>query len=168
MATVRGGADLLQLDPATAPARGLTSWLAAALRARIGAVRLRPGTPLPAPRLLAGDLGVSRGVVVEAYQRLREEGLVSARSGAGTTVLPASMRPTAPPPAAGTGPSSPPGPPDDPLSLPRRWGADAAIDLSPGLPDLSAFPRAAWLRAERTALTAARPAPLGYHALPGK
>ena len=49
--------------------------------------RLRPGTPLPATRLLAGDLGVSRGVIVEAYQRLADEGLVSARPGAGTRVL---------------------------------------------------------------------------------
>jgi GntR family transcriptional regulator/MocR family aminotransferase len=52
--------------------------------------------------------------------------------------------------------------PDDPLALPRRWGADAEIDLSPGVPDLSAFPRAAWLRAERAALNEASPADLGY------
>src|ERR1700727_1469572 len=81
------GADLLQLDRAAAPARGLTSWLAGALRAGIRDGRLQPGTELPATRGLAGDLGVSRGVVVEAYQRLREEGLVSGRSGAGTTIL---------------------------------------------------------------------------------
>ena len=55
-----------------------------------------------------------------------------------------------------------PVPQDDPLSLPRRWGADAEIDLSPGVPDLSAFPRAAWLRAERAVLAAASPADLGY------
>src|ERR1700760_5108703 len=123
MATVPRGADLLQLDRAAAPARGRTAGLAGELRAGIRDGRRRPGTALPATRLLADDLGVSRGVVVEAYQRLREEGVVSARSGAGTTVLPASARPTAPPPAAGTGPSSRPVPQDDPLSLPRRWGA---------------------------------------------
>ncbi len=164
MAKVPRGADLLQLDRAAAPARGLTSWLAAALRAGIRDGRLRPGTALPATRLLADDLGVSRGVVVEAYQRLREEGLVSARSGVGTTILPPSARPAVPdpPPAAGTGPPGPPISPDDPLSLPRRWGADAEIDLSPGVPDLSAFPRAAWLRAERTVLAEASPADLGY------
>lgn len=38
------------------------------------------------------------------------------------------------------------------MSLPRRWRAHAEIDLSPGVPDLSAFPRAAWLRAERAVL----------------
>ena len=57
---------------------------------------------------------------------------------------------------------APPIPQDDPLSLPRRWGADAEIDLSPGVPDLSAFPRAAWLRAERAVLAEASPADLGY------
>ena len=147
MANLPIGADLLQLDRAAAPARGLTTWLAAALRAGIRDGRLRPGTALPATRLLADDLGVSRGVVVEAYQRLREEGLVGARSGAGTTILPPSARP-----AAAQASSPGPIPQDDPLSLPRRWGADAEIDLSPGVPDLSAFPRAAWLRAERAVL----------------
>ena len=158
MAELAIGADLLQLDRAAAPARGLTTWLAAALRAGIQDGRLRPGTALPATRLLADDLGVSRGVVVEAYQRLREEGLVSARTGAGTTILPPSPRSAAAP----ARPPRPQFPADDPLSLPRRWGADAEIDLSPGVPDLSAFPRAAWLRAERAVLAAASPADLGY------
>jgi len=81
------GADFLQLSPAAAPVRGLTGWLADSIRAAIMDGRLRAGTPLPATRLLAGDLGVSRGVIVEAYQRLADEGLVSARPGAGTRVL---------------------------------------------------------------------------------
>ena len=69
--------------PAAAPARGLTGWLADAIRAAIIDGRLQAGAPLPATRLLAGDLGVSRGVIVEAYQRLADEGLVSARPGPG-------------------------------------------------------------------------------------
>ncbi len=48
------------------------------------------------------------------------------------------------------------------LDLPRRWGAHAELDLSPGVPDLSAFPRAAWLRAERAVLASASAADLGY------
>ncbi len=180
---VAAGADLLQLDRSSAPARGLTSWLAAELRAGIRDGRLRPGTALPASRVLADDLGVSRGVVVEAYQRLRDEGLVSGRSGAGTTVLattglpntrmPATGLPVATPASLATqatadpATADPAGPydghaPTDPLSLPRRWGADAEIDLSPGVPDLSAFPRAAWLRAERAVLAEASAADLGY------
>jgi GntR family transcriptional regulator/MocR family aminotransferase len=178
------GADLLQLDRAAAPGRGLTSWLAEALRAGIRDGRLRPGTALPATRVLADELGVSRGVVVEAYQRLREEGLISGRSGAGTTILPGvagSAETAVVARVAGVagsagvaealsrvemsgtaGPSGLAVSPDDPLALPRRWGADAEIDLSPGVPDLSAFPRAAWLRAERAVLTEASPADLGY------
>jgi len=73
------GADFLQLDPAAAPARGLTAWLADALRTAIIDGHLAPGTALPATRVLAEELGISRGVIVEAYQRLREEGLAGAR-----------------------------------------------------------------------------------------
>jgi GntR family transcriptional regulator/MocR family aminotransferase len=184
------GADFLQLDPAAAPARGLTSWLAGALRAGIRDGRLAAGTVLPATRLLAGDLGVSRGVIVEAYQRLADEGLVSAQQGAGTTVLPYSPQPGPPdpgaaPPGPGVGAPGPgagasgPGasaqtaapaaaalrtPTGAPgvLELPRPWRAHAELDLSPGVPDLSAFPRAAWLRAERTVLARASAADLGY------
>src|SRR6202048_3969754 len=110
------GADFLQLSPAAAPARGLTGWLADAIRAAIIDGRLQAGAPLPATRLLAGDLGVSRGVIVEAYQRLAEEGLVSARPRAGTRVL-------------GVARPAPAGRPD-PSLLPQRWRARAEIDLS--------------------------------------
>ncbi|MBV9795004.1 MAG: PLP-dependent aminotransferase family protein [Actinobacteria bacterium] len=194
------GADLLQLDRAAAPARGLTVWLAGALRAAIRDGRLRAGTVLPASRVLAEDLGVSRGVVVEAYQRLREEGLISGRSGAGTKVLPTSRSLAAGRPAPGLAavpdlvdrsgltavarlaagrmtegftpvaagsvswppPLSDPAKPPEPLELPRRWLADVELDLSPGVPDLSAFPRAGWLRAERAVLAETSVADLGY------
>jgi GntR family transcriptional regulator/MocR family aminotransferase len=151
-----GGADFLQLSPASAPGRGLTSWLADAVRAAIIDGRLRAGTALPATRVLAEDLGVSRGVIVEAYQRLAEEGLVSARPGAGTRVSgmplprrPESVREGQPARAV-------------PVLLPRRWRSQAEIDLSPGVPDLGGFPRAAWLRAERSVLERASVADLGY------
>ncbi|KAA2258161.1 PLP-dependent aminotransferase family protein [Solihabitans fulvus] len=42
--------------------------------------------------------------------------------------------------------------------------APAKIDLSPGVPDLAAFPRGAWLRAERGVLNSLAPAELGYGA----
>ena len=81
------GADFLLLDATTAPARGLTDWLVNALRTAIDDGRLAPGSRLPATRALATDLAVSRGVVVEAYRRLTDEGLVGGRGGGGTTVL---------------------------------------------------------------------------------
>ncbi len=49
-----------------------------------------------------------------------------------------------------------------PEVLPQRWRARAEIDLSPGVPDLSGFPRAAWLRAERAVLEQVSVADLGY------
>ena len=150
------GADFLQLDPAAAPARRLTDWLTAAVRSAVLDGRLAAGDRLPASRTLAVDLGIARGVVVEAYQRLVDEGLVAARTGAGTVVLPRSV--AAPPrPVVGT--------PAGPVRLPlptNRPAAEGEIDLSPGVPDLAAFPRAAWLRAERAVLRDASAADLGY------
>jgi GntR family transcriptional regulator / MocR family aminotransferase len=151
-----GGADFLQLSPALAPTRGLTSWLADAVRAAIIDGRLQPGALMPATRALADDLGISRGVIVEAYQRLADEGLVSARPGAGTRVMAVAVRAPLP--------SRVPNRPERPEAtlLPQRWRARAEIDLSPGVPDLSGFPRAAWLRAERSVLEQASVTDLGY------
>ena len=164
------GADFLQLSPASAPARGLTSWLADAIRAAIIDGRLRTGTSLPATRLLADDLGVSRGVVVEAYQRLADEGLVSARPGTGTKVSGMLPRNAARPTTGGAGSGGAgsggagSGEPARavPSLLPQPWRARAELDLSPGVPDLSGFPRGAWLRAERSVLDRASVAELGY------
>ena len=150
------GADFLLLDPATAPARGLTGWLVDALRSAIDDGRLAPGSRLPATRTLANDLAVSRGVVVEAYRRLTDEGLVSGCGGGGTTVL---ARP-------GRAPRPRPRRAPEPLGLPRlpapRLPVGEGVDLSPGVPDLSAFPRNAWLRAERAVLAETPPDDLGY------
>lgn len=152
------GADFLQLDPSTAPVRGVTGWLTDHLRRGIADGRLPPGTRLPATRTLATDLGVARGVVVEAYQRITDEGLLGARTGVGTVVLDVPLAPdgaTPPPPA--TRRSEPR------LPIPTsHWPEVIDLDLSPGVPDLTAFPRAAWLRAERAVLDAAAPGDLGY------
>jgi GntR family transcriptional regulator / MocR family aminotransferase len=136
------GADFLQLDPTAAPRHGLAGWLTTALRGAVADGRLSPGARLPATRVLAGQLGVSRGVVVEAYQRLSDEGLLAGRRGGGTTVLTTAPRDA--PPAA------------------EAVATPTVIDLRPGLPDLSAFPRQAWLRAERAALARTPDAALGY------
>jgi GntR family transcriptional regulator/MocR family aminotransferase len=96
---------------------------------------------------------VSRGVVVDAYQRLVDEGLAAARTGAGTTVIAS--------PAAVGQPSDRRRFLDD-LRLPMPPVDGIDIDLSAGVPDLSAFPRTAWLRAERTVLDEVTAADLGY------
>ena len=156
MGQVGRGADFLQLSPASAPARGLTGWLAGAIRAAIIDGRLPAGTSLPPTRLLADDLGVSRGVIVEAYQRLADEGLVGARPGTGTRVAglaPRSVPPSSEIPWPGRAGAT---------VLPQRWRARADLDLSPGVPDLSGFPRAAWLRAERGVLASISARDLRY------
>ncbi len=160
------GADFLQLLPSSAPSKGLTGWLVDETRTAIADGRLRTGARLPATRTLAADLGLSRGVVVEAYRRLADEGLISGRVGAGTLVTAVPAKPAATAPAAAE-PAVQASkavsvfrtPPRLPM-LPGRPGP--ALDLSPGVPDLSAFPQAAWLRAERAVLGRASRADLAY------
>jgi GntR family transcriptional regulator/MocR family aminotransferase len=78
----------------------------------------------------------------------------------------APQAPSAPSPRPAPRPRPRPGRPDPallhPELLPQRWRTRAEIDLSPGVPDLSGFPRAAWLRAERLVLEQASVADLGY------
>ncbi|WP_344258890.1 aminotransferase class I/II-fold pyridoxal phosphate-dependent enzyme, partial [Brevibacterium celere] len=148
-----GGSDFLSLDPTSAPERGRTGWLTDRLREAIAEATLRPGTRLPATRELAAELGFSRGTVVESYRRLTEEGLLETNRGAGTVVA---SRP-GPPPAA-------PGSRVDERGRSRAVDETrpAVVDISKGAPDLSAFPRAAWLRAEREVLATASSDDLGY------
>ncbi|MFD2026220.1 PLP-dependent aminotransferase family protein [Promicromonospora aerolata] len=149
------GADFLQLDPTHAGRGSLTAWLAEAVRSAVADGRLSPGDRLPATRVLAGQLGCSRGVVVDAYRRLTDEGLLSGHHGGGTTVRAAWAPAAAPPGVVGSGERLPSGPAGvEPTA--------SLIDLSPGLPDLSAFPRAAWARAERSALAGLASDELGY------
>jgi len=112
------------------------------IREAIRAGRLPRGSSLPPTRVLAADLGVSRGVVVEAYQQLTAEGYLTSRAGGYTQVAAG----PAPPAAA-------PGPPRE---------TKPAIDLSYGRADVSSFPRVAWLRAIRSALTDAPNEVFGY------
>ncbi|WP_238547306.1 PLP-dependent aminotransferase family protein [Actinoplanes friuliensis] len=144
--------DFLALHPAAAPAKGVTTWLVDELRAAITCGKLPAGSRLPATRVLAVELGLSRGVVVEVYQRLTDEGLLSGRTGAGTVVTALAPKPRQESRTRET----------SGMRLPLPPSPDIDLDLSPGVPDLSAFPRAAWLRAERQVLASASNADLGY------
>jgi GntR family transcriptional regulator/MocR family aminotransferase len=131
-------------QPAPGPA---SHRLATALREAITDGRLVPGERLPASRLLAEDLRVSRWVVTEVYDQLKAEGWLEARTGSGTTVAATHRlgpRSTAP---AGPDPDSPPAP---------------STDLSPNLPDLRAFPLSTWKAALRRAVDQMTAADLGY------
>jgi GntR family transcriptional regulator/MocR family aminotransferase len=134
----------------------MTGWLVDGLRTAITLGRLAPESRLPATRVLATDLGVSRGVVVEAYRRLLDEGLVSARTGAGTVVT------AVPAAGASAAPAVDRRRAADGLRLPLPPRPGIEVDLSPGVPDLSAFPRTAWLRAERAVLAEVTGPDLGY------
>jgi GntR family transcriptional regulator/MocR family aminotransferase len=115
----------------------LAAGVAAELRAAIRSGRLTAGTRLPATRTLAYDLGVSRGVIVNAYEQLVAEGFLTARPGEGTRVAPLALpRPPATGPPAGESGRAP----------------GVRFDLWPGTPDLAGFPRAAWAAAVRQAL----------------
>ncbi|WP_395298460.1 PLP-dependent aminotransferase family protein [Kitasatospora hibisci] len=156
------GTDFLQLDPAAAPPGGLADWLATRLRAAIADGSLPAGSRLPATRVLAVELRVSRGVVTDAYRRLAEEGQIAGRGRGGTVVL-AAPAPLPPPPAP---PAPAPPAPFDTVPAPESFdvlrAAPARINLAPGVPDLAAFPRAAWLRAERAVLDDLPAQDLGY------
>src|SRR5215831_1356037 len=118
--------------------------LESALRDAVRDGRLRPGTRLPSSRALAADLGVARNTVAEVYSQLVAEGWLTAQTGAGTTVAP--RRAPAPGAAVSARPAEP---------VPR-------YDLRAGVPDLSAFPRRAWLATARKVLAAAPDQLLGY------
>jgi GntR family transcriptional regulator/MocR family aminotransferase len=114
------------------------------LRQAIRAGTLRSGTAIPSTRDLARQIGVSRRVVVDAYAQLAAEGYLRLRQGARPCVSP-----TAPPESRRETKA---------LALVR----DARFDFRPSVPDVSAFPRAAWLRSMRVALATMTDADLGY------
>ena len=133
---------LVALDPAAAVP--LHTQLERALRADVRAGRLRAGARLPSTRDLAAQLGVSRGVVVEAYAQLAAEGYLTTRRGSGTRV------------ADGLTPDPGRAPERAPHPTAPRW------TFHPGQPDLAGFPRAAWLAAARRALQATPDTALAY------
>ena len=113
--------------------------LADALRRAIRAGRLPPGTAVPSTRALAKDLGVARGTVTRVYADLTAEGYLHTSQGAPTKVAETGAPPLAAPKERSSPRSAP-------------WVPDAQWDLYPGRPDLSAFPRTAWVSAMRRVL----------------
>jgi GntR family transcriptional regulator/MocR family aminotransferase len=131
---------LLQLDRRAT--RSLRGQLEGGLRSAARDGSLAAGVRLPATRVLAADLEVSRRLVVDAYAQLVAEGYLVARRGAGTYVAEAAR--------AASAPAS------EPSVRPLRF------DFFPGYPDLASFPRRQWLRAMRETLNETPPTNLGY------
>ena len=112
------------------------------LREAVRSGRVAAGTVLPSSRALASQLGVSRGIVVEAYEQLNAEGYLATRPGGLTTV-------------AHGGRPAPPRPNASELQ-------HFEYDFRPGRPDLDLFPRDTWLRSIRRALDVMPSSRLGY------
>src|SRR5690242_6158227 len=68
------------------PRKPLRAQVEKQLRDGVAAGRLKPVVRLPPSRMLARELGSSRGVVVEAYAQLTAEGYLVTRGSAGTRV----------------------------------------------------------------------------------
>ena len=105
---------------------------------------LRAGARVPSTRDLARQLGISRPIVVDAYAQLAAEGFLTLRAGsrprvsASAVVAKAKSR-------VGV----------EPTSEPR-------FNFLPAVPDLSSFPRNAWLKATREAMSKMTDDDLGY------
>lgn len=125
-------------------AEPLRRQLEAALRAAIRDGRLRGGARLPSSRDLARQLGVSRGVVVDAYAALGAQGFLVLRPRVAPTVasVPA-PRPAAPDAGAALDPP------------PRH-------DFTATAPDVALFDRRAWSRAVDRVLRQTPDASLDY------
>jgi len=134
--------------------------LQAVLRDAVRSGRLPAGIRLPSTRTLAADLGVARGTVTQAFEQLVAEGYLTSRQGSGTRAAsPAAdtsraraarqAQVTSLVPAASRAAGEPAGPA-------VRW------DFTPGVPDVSSFPRGAWLTATKRVLASCPSEVFGY------
>jgi GntR family transcriptional regulator/MocR family aminotransferase len=115
------------------PGETLRAGLERELRDAILAGALREGVRLPGSRALAEALGVSRGVVSDAYGQLEAQGFLVSRSRAAPVVAPRPSRADAARPT-----------PARPVRPPR-------YDLTPTTPDVTLFPLNRWLAAAQAA-----------------
>lgn len=124
--TPRRGRRLIQLDPAGAGP--LHARLYKTLRSHIARGVLAPGSRLPASRVLAEDLGVSRNTVTTALEQLAADGWIDLRRGSGAYV------------ARPPDPVAPPAPTDSADDEPE------CLPFEVGPPGLDLFPLEAWRR----------------------
>jgi GntR family transcriptional regulator/MocR family aminotransferase len=128
--------------------RSLALQLADGLRRAVVTGALAAGAKLPPSRSLAEELGISRRLVTDAYEQLTGEGYLETRTGHGTW---AAALPSRTARATATGGAAP-----------RTRRAAVRFDFTPGIPDLSRFPRQAWRRATEESISLSRPGDLSY------
>ncbi len=167
MPRAKGKGSLLDLALEPGSSRPLSQQLYAELRAAILNGRLRAGDRLPASRVLAAELGVSRNTSLAALEQLIGEGYVEARRGSGSYVaqsLPDARPARLPAPSKRLAPrrldaESPDAASPKAASLSRRGRMLAATlrtvsrdkgawwpCFAPGVPDCSDFPFDLWAR----------------------
>jgi GntR family transcriptional regulator/MocR family aminotransferase len=140
----------IDLDPAGRTP--LTAQIYRAVRDAIETGRLAPGSKLPSWRDLAAQLGISRGTVRVAYQRLIDEQFAVGLGAAGTRVA---ERPSKS--------GAPMGPPDAPPLLAFRptYGTPP-LPFQMGVPAQDAFPFKLWSRVLARAARRVAAAPVTY------
>jgi GntR family transcriptional regulator/MocR family aminotransferase len=121
----------------------LRAALERSLRDAIASGALRNGVRLPGSRVLAEALGVSRGVVSDAYGQLEAQGFLETRARSAPIVAPT------------------------PVRIHRRRSVEPTeltprYDLTPTTPDVTQFPLNRWLAAAQTAARRAGPLALDY------
>ena len=131
MARTRTSSDVELLVPLDRESpQPLHRQLEQGLREAIRDGRLRAATALPSSRAFAAQLGVSRGIVVEAYEQLVAEGYLASRPGGATRVARAAIAaPFHAPevrPARGASSTSGPAGPTCPSSRARSGSAACA------------------------------------------
>ncbi|MBR0733185.1 PLP-dependent aminotransferase family protein [Bradyrhizobium japonicum] len=127
----------------------LVAQIGDSLRAAIESGTLQPGSRLPSLRDLAAQLGVARGTVSAAYERLLEEGLIITAGAAGTFVSDRPVR------ADTDGSVTPANPIAGGFGLP-------ILPFQTGVPAQDAFPAKLWARIHARAVRAEASAPPSY------
>lgn len=123
---------------------------------------LAPGARVASARALASELGVARGTVEAAYQRLAGEGYLLARGPAGTIVspnLPHAPRGGRVEGGAGSVGAGGVAPANKPAAV---YEAPVPMPLQLGIPALDAFPRKLWSRLAARRVRTTLPADLSY------
>ncbi len=137
--------------------KSLTRQLYEQMQQRILSGVLTEGYKLLSTRAMANELGVSRNVVLEAYDQLTAEGYIESRTGSGTFVAAGAVY------AAKESVS---------LKEVKTIGFKSfnpnIIDFRSGVPDLSQFPVNQWIRITRDVYQEATPAQLAYGSPEGR
>ncbi len=122
------------------------------IREKILSGQIPPTTQLPSSRELAGQLDISRNVVLEAYDLLLAEGYLQAKRGAGTYVAEGAVYTR----------NIKVEPPDVQEVTMGYDSAQGVINFKAGTPNLNLFPKTIWLKMVKKVFNGAMEEILAY------